>query len=98
MTQKLAAADVARIAALARLDLSPAEIDTFSKQLGDILSYVEQIQQANTTGVAPMSHPLATGPVWRPDDPVASLDRDALIEQAPDGSRRAGLFKVPKVL
>jgi aspartyl-tRNA(Asn)/glutamyl-tRNA(Gln) amidotransferase subunit C len=90
--------DVRKIAALARLDLSPAEVDVFSKQLADILAYADAIQQVDTTGVPPTSHVLARGPAWRADDPGPSLERDDVLREAPDAAPAAGVFRVPKVL
>jgi aspartyl-tRNA(Asn)/glutamyl-tRNA(Gln) amidotransferase subunit C len=90
--------DARRIATLARIELTTDEVDLFARQLGDILNYVEELRALDTTGVEPTSHPLSAGPVWRADELVPSLDREALLRGAPDGSLRAGLFKVPKVL
>jgi aspartyl-tRNA(Asn)/glutamyl-tRNA(Gln) amidotransferase subunit C len=90
--------DVRKIAALARLELTPEEIDLFSRQLHDILIYADQVQQVDTTGVPPTSHPLAGTAILRADEPRPSLDRTAVIEQAPGASVKSGLFKVPKVL
>jgi aspartyl-tRNA(Asn)/glutamyl-tRNA(Gln) amidotransferase subunit C len=90
--------DVRKIAALARLELSPGEVERFSRQLRDILTYANQVQQVDTTGVPPTSHPLAESAIWREDEPQPSLARDVVLAQAPDASVRAGLFKVPKVL
>ena len=90
--------DVRRIAALAHLELTVAEIDLFSRQLGDILNYVDALRTLDTGGVEPTSHPLAAGPVWRADELSPSLDRDVVLRGAPAASASAGLFKVPKVL
>ena len=90
--------DVRRIAALAHLDLTAAEIDLFSRQLGDILNYVDELRTLDTTGVEPTSHPLAAEPVWRPDELAPSLDRATVLGGAPAASPATGLFKVPKVL
>lgn len=90
--------DVRRIATLARLELTPDEIERFSRQLRDILTYADQVQQVDTTGVPPTSHPLADAQVLREDEPRPSLSRDVVLEGAPESSLRAGLFKVPKVL
>ena len=90
--------DVQKIAALARLELTADEVALFSRQLRDILSYAEHVQQVDTTGVPPTSHPLADNRVWREDVPTPSLPRDLVIDQGPNASVRAGLFKVPKVL
>ena len=45
--------DVAKIAALANLELDPDEIDLFARQLGDILTYAEEVQRVDTTGIPP---------------------------------------------
>ena len=95
---KLGEDDVTRIAELARLKLSADEIHLFTAQLGNILRYASEIQDVDTTGVPPTSHPFASGPVSRDDEPVPSLDRATVLEQAPSAAPRAGLFKVPKVL
>lgn len=89
--------DVQRIADLARLELSEAELDLFTRQLGDILTYVEQIRSLDTTGVAPTSQVL-NRPVDRADVPAPTLTRAELLENAPDASNEAGLFKVPRVI
>jgi aspartyl-tRNA(Asn)/glutamyl-tRNA(Gln) amidotransferase subunit C len=89
--------EVQRIAALARLALTPEELDLFTKQLGDILTYVEQIRTLDTTGVPPTSHVL-NRPVDRADEPQPSLSRPDLLRNAPDAAPEAGLFKVPRVI
>lgn len=89
--------DITRIAALARLELTPEELDLFTRQLGDILTYVEQIGTLDTTGVAPTSHVL-NRPVDRQDEPRPSLSRANVLRNAPDGAPEAGLFKVPRVI
>jgi aspartyl-tRNA(Asn)/glutamyl-tRNA(Gln) amidotransferase subunit C len=90
--------DVRRIAALAHLELTAQEIDLFSRQLGDILTYVDELRALETAGVEPTSHPLAAEPVWRADEPAPSLDRATVLRGAPGASAGTGLFKVPKVL
>jgi aspartyl-tRNA(Asn)/glutamyl-tRNA(Gln) amidotransferase subunit C len=98
MAQRLGGDDVQRIAALARLALTPDEVDRFSRQLGEILAYANEVQALDTTGVEPTSHPLAAAAAWREDTLVPSLDRDTVLAEAPGASRQAGLFRVPKVL
>jgi aspartyl-tRNA(Asn)/glutamyl-tRNA(Gln) amidotransferase subunit C len=90
--------DIRKIAALARIELTPDEVTLFGRQLGDILAYVEALQGVDTTGVPPTSHPVAAPAVWRADEPTASLSRDEVLAAAPEASVRTGLFKVPKVL
>jgi len=98
MSERLSEEDVRKIAALARLELSPPEVELFSKQLTDILAYVAELGTADTTGIPPTAHPLAGLSVWREDEPRPSLDRDRALSGAPSASSGAGLFKVPKVL
>ena len=97
MSTTLTRADVARIAELARLELTPDELDLFTRQLGDILGYVEQIRGLDTSGVAATSH-VVNQPVERADAPVPSLPRRDALANAPDAAPEAGLFKVPRVL
>lgn len=86
-----------RIAELARLELTSDELDLFTRQLGDILSYVEQIRALDTTGVEPTSQ-VMNRPVDRDDVPGATLTRSELLGNAPDAAPEAGLFKVPRVI
>lgn len=97
---KLAPEQVARIAELAHLDLSAAEADSLAQQLGDILGYIETLNQLDTAATEPMAQVLA-----RDADPAASLREDAPVPQgtaakvlpiAPDGV--TPYFRVPKVV
>src|SRR6185503_4503704 len=90
--------EVAAIAALANLELDPAEMDLFARQLGDILSYAEAVQQVDTTGVAPTASVLARQDADRPDEARPCLDRDAALANAPDPALDAGFFRVPRVI
>lgn len=93
LTQK----DVKRIADLARLELTADELELYTRQLGGILTYVEQINTLDTTGVLPTSHVL-NRPVDRDDVLRPSLSREDLLANAPDAAVEAGLFKVPRVI
>ena len=97
MSAALSREDVLRIAELARLELTPDEVELFTRQLADILRYVEQIQALDTTGVAATSH-VVNHPVEREDVAQGSLDRTAALANAPDAATEAGLFKVPRVM
>jgi len=91
-------AGIARLAALAKLDISDAERDAFASQLTDILGYVDQLQAVDTSAIEDTSHPLPQVAALRDDVPVPSLDRAASLANAPDADREAGLFRVPKVI
>jgi aspartyl-tRNA(Asn)/glutamyl-tRNA(Gln) amidotransferase subunit C len=98
MSQSLSRAEVERIAALANLELTDREIETFGRQLAEILAYAEQVQRLDTTDVEPTSHVLAGHPVDRSDDERPSLSRDLVLERAPESARDSGLFQVPRVI
>jgi aspartyl-tRNA(Asn)/glutamyl-tRNA(Gln) amidotransferase subunit C len=91
-------ADVARLARLARLELSEDEQDLFARQLTGILAYADAVQRADTSGIDPTAYTLAaTGPL-REDAVRPSLDRDVALANAPAASAETGLYKVPRVL
>ena len=90
-----------RIATLARLELTPEEIALFADQLTAILAYADQVQQVDTSDPAlRAAASLDQAPLrgTRPDERLPSLQRDVVLEQAPDADRSAGVFKVPRVL
>ena len=88
--------DIARVARLARLSLSEEELETYGRQLGDILEHAERVQSLATEGVVPTSHPLPMTNAFRDDVVTGSLDRDAVLSEAPDAED--GFFKVPQIL
>ena len=93
----LTIADVERIAALAYLELTDEEKHLFTKQLADILSYAEQLQAIDTTGVAATAH-VNVGQRDRADHPCPSLTIEDALANAPDAAPDAGLFRVPRVI
>jgi len=94
----LTIADVERIAALAHLELTDDEKQLFTRQLADILSYAEQLQAIDTTGVPATAHVGAIGGVERPDEPRPSLTTAQVLANAPDPAPDGGLFRVPRVI
>lgn len=87
--------DVEHVAKLARLELTEDEKIKFSKQLGDILKYVEQMNEVDTTGVEPMSHAIPVVNVFREDVVVQEQTKEELMANAP--SKEDGFFRVPKI-
>ena len=98
MPPALTREDVAKIAALANLELDAVEIDLFARQLGDILAYADEVQQIDTTGVPPTASVVTRDAVDRADDVLPCLDRDEALANAPDAAPDAGLFRVPRVM
>ena len=98
MPSEFTRAQIEAIAALAHLEFDPSEVDVLARQLADILTYAEQVQQVDTAGVPPTSS-IATSPSSdRPDQVCPSLDLSEVLANAPDPARELGLFKVPRVI
>ena len=91
-------AEVEAVASLAQLELDEAEIDLFGRQLAEILTYVEQLQRIDTTGVPPTASIVSAHAAERDDAVRPSLDRAEAMANAPDAARQAGLFRVPRVI
>jgi aspartyl-tRNA(Asn)/glutamyl-tRNA(Gln) amidotransferase subunit C len=88
--------EVLHVAELARLSLSPEEIELFTVQLNEILEYVEKLQELDTSGVAPLAHVIPLFNVFREDQVRESLPLDAVLENAP--AWEDGNFLVPRVI
>ena len=92
--------DIRKIAKLAHLEISDAEVELYSPQMASIVAYVEQLNELDTASVDPMVGGLtAEGEstiTARQDLPATSLGQDAALGQAP--SAVDGHFQVPKVL
>ena len=93
----LTAADVERIAALAHLDLSDAEVQLFTTQLAQILEYAERLKEVDTSAVSATWRPGGDSPGLRPDTVRPSLPLDDALAGAPERGPE-GLFRVPKVI
>ena len=92
----LSNADVAKVALLARLRLSPDELETFTAQLNSIVDYVAQLQELDTTGVEPLAHGIEIRNVFRDDVRGEALPREQALVNAP--KRNQTSFLVPAVL
>lgn len=88
--------DVRHIARLARLDLDPERVTSMTRELAEIVSYIEQLQAVDTTGVEPIANVAGLSNVTRPDVPGAMLDRDRVLANAPKANAEA--FLVPKAV
>ncbi len=88
--------EVEKVAKLARLELTEAEKDAFTKQLAEILTYVETLKQYDTEGVEPTATVLRQVNVFRDDDVRPSLPVERALANAPEHGD--GFFVVPKIL
>lgn len=89
--------DVAYVADLARIELSPEELTLFQKQLADILGYVNQLQKVDVSSIpdTPIDPHLPTN-VLRPDRVRPSLPTDRALANAP--AQANSLLTVPKIV
>ena len=87
---------VDHIALLSRLDLDEGAKRRMAEQLGKVLDYVNKLDEVDTEGVEPMSHPGQVANVFRADVPTASIEREDALANAPD--RTKGAFRVPRVI
>ena len=82
--------DVAKVALLARLRVSPDELEMFTGQLNSIVDYVAQLQEFDTTGVEPLAHGVEVRNVFRDDVRGEPLPREAgPSANAPKRNRKA---------
>ncbi|MFZ5595259.1 MAG: Asp-tRNA(Asn)/Glu-tRNA(Gln) amidotransferase subunit GatC [Pseudomonadota bacterium] len=88
--------DVEKIAHLARLEVTEADIPLYANNLSNILNLVEQMNVIDTTGVEPMAHPLDASQRLRPDIITETDQRELFQSIAPQVE--AGLYLVPKVI
>lgn len=94
--ERITRADASHVARLARLDLTEAELDQFTEQLGDVLEHAAGVAALDTTGVEPTAHPLPLVNVLRPDVPRPGLDRAEVLAMAP--AAEDNRFRVPRIL
>ena len=87
--------DVEHAAKLARLELSENEKEKFAVQLGDVLKYIEQMNEIDTSNVEPMAHAVDFVNVMRADTVNYEQTKEELMMNAPDAEN--GFFKVPKI-
>jgi aspartyl-tRNA(Asn)/glutamyl-tRNA(Gln) amidotransferase subunit C len=92
----LTRADVAHVAALARLALSDEELDRYTGQLAAVLDHAQDVAALDLGSTAPTAHPFAVGTVVRDDVLVACLDRDEVLAQAP--AVEDDRFCVPRII
>ena len=92
--------DVRKVAKLAHLEITDAEVELYTPQMADIVKYVEQLNELDTKNVEPAIGGLtpegARTDSARNDELAASLGQKTALEEAPDPAH--GHFRVPKVL
>lgn len=92
----LSRAEVAKLAKLARIEMTDAELDALSSEFAVILGAVDRIQGAPLEDVQPTSHPLPINNVTRPDVVIPSLTPEESLSGAP--AQEEQRFRVPQIL
>lgn len=88
--------DGEHIARLARLKLTEEEKELYTKQLGQILTYIEKLNQLATKNVQPLTHVVPLKNVFRKDGVKPSLSQEEILANAP--AKQHGHFKVKKII
>jgi len=88
--------DVKYVAHLARIALTPEEEQKLGEQLGQILGYVEKLEELDVSGVEPTAHAAPLVNVTRPDEVRPSLPHVEAMRNAP--AQANDLFTVPKIV
>ena len=89
--------DVEKVAKLARLEVTAAEKEAFAKQLSQILTHVEKLNQYDTKGIEPTATVMGQVNIFREDVVRPSLPTDKALANAPE-SETHGCFVVPKII
>ena len=92
----ITAKEIAWVAKLSRLELTPDELVTYSEQLRVIVDYIDLLNAVDTEGVLPLAHPIPVENVFREDGPQPSLPPEEALQNAPQ--RKDNFFSVPAVL
>ena len=87
---------VQHVAMLFRMSLTEEDIAMFQEQLSQIIDYFQVLQQIDTEGVPPTSHPVSLENVMRSDEPRPSYPPEDILANAPQSE--GGFFRVRAVL
>lgn len=93
---KLSKNEVEHVANLARLNLSDEELETMTGQLDNILSYVDKLEEIDTTDITPTTHVFSVSNAFREDVVKESLDQSEAVKNGPE--QNGEFFQVPKVI
>ena len=93
---KISKNDVINVSELARLEFKEEEIEKFAEQLGNILEYIEKLNELNTDNVEPTTHVLDISTPLREDKVVKWLSTEEVLKNAPESED--DFFVVPQVI
>jgi len=79
-----------------KLKFSDEELENFTPQMNEILSYMDKLNELDTEDVKPLSHPVEQINVFREDELKSSVSTEEALKNAPD--KTDNHFKIPKVI
>lgn len=88
--------EVKKVALLARIELSDAEVEKYQKEVSAVLDYVEELKQVNTDGIEEVSQVTGLENVQRMDEVIPKAEREDILSQAPE--TKNGFYKVKAIL
>jgi aspartyl-tRNA(Asn)/glutamyl-tRNA(Gln) amidotransferase subunit C len=88
--------EVAHVALLAKLEVSPDQVEAFQRDLDAILEHFRNLDELDTENIKPMSHALDLVNVFQPDVPEKQLTQEEALANAPQ--KAYGHFRVPRVI
>lgn len=94
MANKISDETIEYVGILAKLELSDAEKENAKKDMGDILDYIDKLNELDTSDVEPMSHAFPVNNVFRTDTVENGDDRENMLKNAPEQNGEA--YVVPK--
>ena len=92
----ISSSDIRKVAHLARLELPEDQIETYTEQLEEILSYVDQLQEIDTKNVPPTTRAVEVVNSMREDSVEVNCSREDILNLSPH--REGDFFRVPKIL
>lgn len=95
-TKVVTSSDVAHMAALSRLSVSPEEQELFARQFGDILAYMDELGRVNTENIEPLYSPALHASTGREDAAQNRRSRDEILGNAPE--QDGEYFIVPRIV
>jgi aspartyl-tRNA(Asn)/glutamyl-tRNA(Gln) amidotransferase subunit C len=88
--------EISHVASLARLKLADSEKELFSKQVDSIISYIDKLNELDTSDIKPTAHVLPISNVFREDELKSSLPRDKALQNSP--GKDESFYRVPKII
>jgi aspartyl-tRNA(Asn)/glutamyl-tRNA(Gln) amidotransferase subunit C len=95
-SERISAEVVVKVSRLARLDVSPDEVQRITTQMAGMLEHFADIDALDLSGVEPMTQPYPLLNVFREDVVVTGLDREEVLANAP--AAEDGRFRVPPIV